>query len=77
MKRIFLYLLTALMATDAMAQGSELSERFNPEIYGVTSLAIAPDARAGAMGDMGCISSHPILIVGLLLISSCSAATYL
>lgn len=41
------------MATAAMAQGTELSERFNPEIYGVTSLAIAPDARAGAMGDMG------------------------
>ena len=53
MKRIFLYLLSALMATTAMAQNSELSERFNPEIYGVTSLAIAPDARAGAMGDMG------------------------
>lgn len=41
------------MVTGAMAQNSELSERFNPEIYGVTSLAIAPDARAGAMGDMG------------------------
>ena len=36
-----------------MAQNTDLSERFNPEIYGVTSLAIAPDARAGAMGDMG------------------------
>lgn len=36
-----------------MAQNSELSDRFNPEIYGVTSLSIAPDSRAGAMGDMG------------------------
>lgn len=36
-----------------MAQSGELSERFNPEIYGVTSLSIAPDSRAGAMGDMG------------------------
>ncbi|MDD7303410.1 MAG: type IX secretion system outer membrane channel protein PorV [Bacteroidaceae bacterium] len=26
---------------------------FNPVNYGVTSLAIAPDARAGAMGDVG------------------------
>lgn len=50
-----------LVSAAAMAQGtrsargtgSTLSERFNPEIYGVTSLAIAPDARAGAMGDMG------------------------
>ena len=41
------------MAIAAMAQNTDLSERFNPEIYGVTSLAIAPDARAGAMGDMG------------------------
>lgn len=46
-------MLFALMATTAMGQGTELGERFNPEIYGVTSLAIAPDARAGAMGDMG------------------------
>ena len=41
------------MSISSMAQSNELSERFNPEIYGVTSLAIAPDARAGAMGDMG------------------------
>lgn len=46
-------MLFALLATTAMGQGTELGERFNPEIYGVTSLAIAPDARAGAMGDMG------------------------
>lgn len=43
----------ALSSLVATAQNSDLSERFNPEIYGVTSLAIAPDARAGAMGDMG------------------------
>ncbi|MDE5560874.1 MAG: PorV/PorQ family protein, partial [Bacteroidaceae bacterium] len=45
--------MAALLTTAAMAQHSEITERFNPEIYGVTSLAIAPDARAGAMGDMG------------------------
>lgn len=54
MKRIFIYLLLTTLATTAvMAQSGELSERFNPEIYGVTSLSIAPDSRAGAMGDMG------------------------
>ena len=53
MKRIYLYIFVALSSLMAMAQNSDLSERFNPEIYGVTSLAIAPDARAGAMGDMG------------------------
>ena len=53
MKRSFAYLIVAVLAVTAMAQNTDLSERFNPEIYGVTSLAIAPDARAGAMGDMG------------------------
>ncbi|MBQ5693906.1 MAG: type IX secretion system outer membrane channel protein PorV [Bacteroidaceae bacterium] len=53
MKRIYLYIIAALSSLVATAQNSDLSERFNPEIYGVTSLAIAPDARAGAMGDMG------------------------
>lgn len=46
-------MIVAILAVTAMAQNTDLSERFNPEIYGVTSLAIAPDARAGAMGDMG------------------------
>ena len=53
MKRIFVCLIAAILSVMAMAQGSEMAERFNPEIYGVTSLAIAPDARAGSMGDMG------------------------
>lgn len=53
MKRIFVCLIAAILSVMAMAQGSEMTERFNPEIYGVTSLAIAPDARAGSMGDMG------------------------
>lgn len=46
-------MIVAILTVTAMAQNTDLSERFNPEIYGVTSLAIAPDARAGAMGDMG------------------------
>ncbi len=37
----------------ASAQGTVAQGLFNPEVYGVTSLAIAPDARAGSMGDMG------------------------
>lgn len=53
MKRLYICLLGLVTSFVAMAQNSGLSERFNPEIYGVTSLAIAPDARAGAMGDMG------------------------
>lgn len=53
MKRIIVCLIAAIQSIMAMAQGSEMTERFNPEIYGVTSLAIAPDARAGSMGDMG------------------------
>jgi hypothetical protein len=53
MNRIIALFMAVLVSIMAMAQDNELSERFNPEIYGVTSLAIAPDARAGSMGDMG------------------------
>lgn len=34
-------------------QAQDLETLFNPEQYGVTSLSIAPDARGGAMGDLG------------------------
>ncbi len=54
MKKLFACFISILLCTAAaMAQDSGVSPSFNPEIYGVTSLAIAPDARAGAMGDMG------------------------
>lgn len=39
-------------STSLWAQNYE-KEQFNPVQYGVTSLAIAPDARAGGMGDVG------------------------
>lgn len=51
MKRILLYIAMLILPVSVMAQ--DLKSAFNPEQYGVTSLAIAPDARAGAMGDMG------------------------
>ena len=44
-----LILLLAVLALPAYAQ----KEQFNPVYTGVTSLSIAPDARAGAMGDVG------------------------
>ena len=55
MKR-YLYIAILLLSTLVVhAQGGMdvLKEAFNPEVYGVTSLAITPDARAGSMGDMG------------------------
>ena len=42
-------LLMAFMTLAAVAQ----KEQFNPIYTGVTSLSIAPDARAGALGDIG------------------------
>ena len=42
-------LLMAMMTLVAVAQ----KEQFNPIYTGVTSLSIAPDARAGALGDIG------------------------
>ena len=48
-KRILTRLLMAMMTLVAVAQ----KEQFNPIYTGVTSLSIAPDARAGALGDIG------------------------
>lgn len=48
-KRILTMLLMAFVTLAAVAQ----KEQFNPIYTGVTSLSIAPDARAGALGDIG------------------------
>lgn len=52
---ILLIALTGLILTPAqvLAQ-SDAKAIFNPVYTGVTSLSIAPDSRAGAMGDVGC-----------------------
>ena len=58
--RIFLLLLVAVMALPLMAQGKRegLKNQLNPVYTGVTSLSIAPDARAGALGDVG-VATEP------------------
>ena len=58
--RIFLSLLVAVMAFPLMAQGKRegLKNQLNPVYTGVTSLSIAPDARAGALGDVG-VATEP------------------
>ena len=48
-KSFIVLLLSALLALPAFAQ----KDQFNPVYTGVTSLSIAPDARAGALGDVG------------------------
>lgn len=48
---IFFAILCSLIATTAKAQ--DVKDQLNPIYYGVTSLAIAPDARAAGMGDVG------------------------
>ncbi len=47
--RFLLLLLGVIIALPVVAQ----KEQFNPVNTGVTSLSIAPDARAGALGDVG------------------------
>lgn len=47
-------LLSVLLSLPALAQ----KEQFNPIYTGVTSLSIAPDARAGALGDVG-VATEP------------------
>lgn len=52
MRRISCSLILLLAAVFA-AHAQDVKNQLNPVYYGVTSLAIAPDARAGAMGDVG------------------------
>ena len=53
-KRLLITLLIAAMVLPVFAQ----KEQFNPVYTGVTSLSIAPDARAGALGDVG-VATEP------------------
>lgn len=53
-KRIYLSLFVAVMTLSVMAQ----KEQLNPIYTGVTSLSIAPDARAGSLGDVG-VATEP------------------
>ena len=55
MKKIFvLFALLLGVGTTLVAQADEKAKNmFNPVLTGVTSLTIAPDSRAGAMGDVG------------------------
>ena len=52
--RIVSFLLVLLLFLPAFSQ----KDQFNPIYTGVTSLSIAPDARAGAMGDIG-VATEP------------------
>ncbi len=47
--RVLVMLMVAVLAFPLFAQ----KDQFNPIYTGVTSLSIAPDARAGALGDVG------------------------
>ncbi len=51
-KTLFIYALLASMLP-AVLKAQDKQTMFNPVNYGVTSLAIAPDARGGSMGDLG------------------------
>ena len=53
-KQVVAILVLVLAALPVMAQ----KDQFNPIYTGVTSLSIAPDARAGALGDVG-VATEP------------------
>lgn len=53
-KRITLLITSALCLSFPMrAAGDDVRDQFNPVMTAVTSQSIAPDARAGGMGDVG------------------------
>ncbi len=58
-KSLYLTLLLAIATTTAMAQKKE--DIFNPINTSVTSQSIAPDARAGGMGDVG-VATDPDVV---------------
>ena len=53
MKKIYLAALTLMGISPLTATAQEKLDMFNPEKNSVTSQSIAPDARAGGMGDVG------------------------
>lgn len=53
MKKLFIAFSILNTAFCISAQAQDVKNQFNPVYHGVTSMAIAPDARAGAMGDVG------------------------
>ena len=53
MKRIFPIFLAASLAALPAAADDDVRDQFDPVMTAVTSQSIAPDARAGGMGDVG------------------------
>ena len=52
-KRLFIAFSILNLAFCVTTQAQDAKNQFNPVYHGVTSLAIAPDARAGGLGDVG------------------------
>lgn len=54
MNKNYIILIIALLTQCCLnLQAQDVKNQYNPIYYGVTSLGIAPDARAGGMGDIG------------------------
>ncbi|MDL2256919.1 type IX secretion system outer membrane channel protein PorV [Bacteroidales bacterium OttesenSCG-928-I14] len=51
--KVILLALVLGLSTSVFADGGKKEDMFNPLVVGVPSLTIAPDARGGAMGDLG------------------------
>ena len=53
MNRKSLSILSTLLLLVVTARAQDVKNQLNPVYYGVNSLIIAPDARAGGLGDVG------------------------
>ena len=56
-KYISKIIISALMTIVAIQSVNGQKQLFNPVYTGVTSLSIAPDSRAGAMGDVSKVAN--------------------
>lgn len=57
-KRFYIAFLLLALCTFTVVQAQK--NEFNPVYTGVTSLSIAPDARAGGLGDIGCATDPDV-----------------
>ena len=58
-KKVILLALSAL-SVSAMAEDDIKSDMFNPVNTGVTTLSIAPDARASSLGNLGAVTVRAV-----------------
>ena len=59
-KKLIYLAACSMLAASPVSADDDVRDQFNPVSYAVTPLTIAPDARAGGMGDVGGATDHDV-----------------